>query len=845
MPVETWKCLREMFIGGPSSSRLHSAFVPHITMIESRQERVSDAAAGFGGPEGAFAADGGKTAAWIRNLDITLSASRDFAYAFDLDGRFLYANRALLDLWGLSLDRVVGRNFFDLAYPDELAAKLQRQIRQVIETREVLTDETMYTSPSGMVGYYEYIFSAVLAEDGSVEAVGGSTRDITDRKRAEAQLRASEERATHIIESITDGFMTIGRDWRITYINPRAEDIFRPLRKTRANVMGKVFWDEFPDTLGTIFEANFRHAMREGATVAYEAFYPALGSWFDVRAYPWSEGLSLYYLDITDRKRAEEDLERAAVEAVGGAEANAKFRTFFDQGTYFAGVMTIEGMVVEANRICLDACGFTREEVIGKKFWECGWWKPSAVLVEMVREGSVQAAEGRFFRKETPYFIADGSERFVELTLAPVTDDEGRVLFIAATGTDITDHRRLADERERLLAAERSAREEAERASHLKDEFLATLSHELRTPLNAILGWTQILAGNNDENDLAEGLRTIERNARAQARIIEDLLDMSRIISGKVRLDIKQIGLPFIVQAAMETTKHAADAKGVRVQAVLDPLTGPVSGDSNRLQQVFWNLLSNAIKFTPRGGHVLVALERVDSHVEVRVSDTGEGISPEFLPHVFDRFRQADGSSTRPHGGLGLGLSIVKQLIELHGGSVRAESGGLGRGSTFSVALPLVALVSEFKAEADRRDPTLAPRVGELSKIHGQVRGVKVLVVDDEADARALIKRLLEGCHAVVTTAASAGEAVRLMQSELFDVLVSDVGMPGEDGYSLIRRVRALGPERGGNTPAIALTAFARAEDRVTAMTAGFQHHLAKPVEPGELIAMIAGLRSR
>ena len=814
-------------------------------MTESRQDNVSDAPAGARDQGGGLAPEGGKMAAWVRNLDITLSALRDFAYAFDLDGRFLYANRALLELWGLTLDEAVGRNFFELGYPPELAAKLERQIQEVIHTKQVVVDETPYTAPSGQTGHYEYIFSAVLAADGSVEAVGGSTRDITDRKRAELQLRESEERATHIVESITDGFMTIDREWRITYANPRAEEIFRPLQKAGAIVLGKVFWEEFPDTVGTIFETSYRRAMRERVTVAFEAFYPALKSWFDVRAYPLNRGLSLYFLDITDRKRAEEGLQRAEVEAIGGAEANAKFRTFFDQGTYFAGVMTLDGTVIEANRICLDACGFTREEVIGRKFWECGWWKGAPDLVEMVRGGAMQAAEGRFFRKESPYFIADGSERFVELTLAPVTDARGRVLFIAATGTDISDQRRLSDERERLLAAERSARAEAERASHLKDEFLATLGHELRTPLNAILGWTQILADNTDKDEIAEGLRTIERNARAQTRIIEDLLDMSRIISGKVRLEVTQIDLGVIVQAAMETTKHAAKAKGVRVRATFAALTGPVSGDGNRLQQVFWNLLTNAIKFTPRGGEVQIALERVDSHVEVRVTDTGEGIAPEFLPHVFDRFRQADASSTRRHGGLGLGLSIVKQLVELHGGAARVTSGGLGHGSTFTVALPLVAVYSKFPSQADRSAPGPAPNLAELSQTYGEVRGMRVLVVDDDADARALIKRLLEGCHAVVTIAASADEALQFLEGGPYDALVSDVGMPGEDGYSLIRRVRALGPERGGGTPAIALTAFAREEDRAKAVAAGFHHHIVKPVEPGELIAMIAriGLR--
>jgi PAS domain S-box-containing protein len=693
-------------------------------MIDSRREQFSEAAAGAGAAQSS-AGDGGNPAAWVRNLEMTLSGLRDFAYVFDLQGRFLYANKALLDLWGLSLDQAAGKNFFELGYPEELAAKLQRQIQRVIDTRQVLVDETTYTSPAGHVGYYEYIFSAVIAADGSVEAVAGSTRDITDRKLAEESLR------------------------------------------------------------------------------------------------------------------------RAQSEAWGGAEANAKYRAFFDHGAYFAGLLAPDGTVLEANRLCLEECGFTREEIVGRKFWDCGWWNPSPELMVMVRGGCALAAEGRFLRRESPYFIADGSERCIDFALAPVMNAAGRVLFIAATGTDITHQRTLSDERERLLAAERSAREEAERASHLKDEFLATLSHELRTPLNAILGWTRILSESREEEDLAEGLQTIERNARAQTVIIEDLLDMSRIISGKVRLEVKQIDLASIVHAAVDTTKPAADAKGVRVEMALDLPSGPMSGDGNRLQQVFWNLLTNAIKFTPRGGEVRVSIARVDSHVEVRVADTGEGIAPEFLPHVFDRFRQADASTTRRHGGLGLGLSIVKQLVELHGGSVRVSSGGLGQGAAFIVALPVAALYRESEAGSDRREPAAAPKLGELSSIHGRIRGLRVLVVDDEPDARALIKRLLEGCHASVTTAASAEEAMRLLQDGKFDLLISDIGMPGEDGYSLIRRVRALGPERGGETPAIALTAYARGEDRVKAMTAGFQHHIVKPVEAGELITVIAALSPR
>ena len=376
----------------------------------------------------------------------------------------------------------------------------------------------------------------------------------------------------------------------------------------------------------------------------------------------------------------------------------------------------------------------------------------------------------------------------------------------------------------------------------MKDEFLATLSHEIRPPLNAILGWATVLRSSRSAgHDPAQGLEIIERNARLQAQMIEDLLDMSRIISGKLRLDVRRIDLADVIRAAAETVEPAATAKGIRLQLVLDPLTGPVSGDPNRLQQVFWNLLSNAIKFTPKGGRVQVLLERINSHVEVSVIDTGEGIDPAFLPHIFDRFRQADATTTRRHGGLGLGLAIVWQLIELHGGTIRAKSPGKDHGSTFITAVPLTVIHPEFDPVPARRHPAAeeAPLADDSCVT---LSGVKVLIVVDESDVRELLRRLFEECEAIVSTAASADEALGILQSQLPDVMVSDIGMPNEDGYTLIRRVRALPPERGGRTPAIALTAYARTEDRVKSVVSGFQHHLSKPIEPTELIAVVARL---
>ena len=426
-------------------------------------------------------------------------------------------------------------------------------------------------------------------------------------------------------------------------------------------------------------------------------------------------------------------------------------------------------------------------------------------------------------------------------------DTAGQIVRWIGTNTDVDEQRQLRQQNEALLASERAARSEAERISHVKDEFLATLSHELRTPLNAILGWTQVLRGDPaNTEDLEAGLVTIERNARAQTQIIEDLLDMSKIVSGKVRLDVQALHLDQVVTAAVETMRPAAMAKHIRLQTVIDPQARMISGDPNRLQQVFWNLLTNALKFTPKGGQVQVLLARVHSHLEVSIADTGEGIDPEFLPLVFDRFRQQDASTTRRHGGLGLGLAIVKQLVELHGGSVRAESAGPGQGTTFKVLLPL-SVVQPAPEPDDSEQWHPQSSGGSLPLIAERLNltGVKVLVVDDEPDARGLVQRLLVDRGALVQTAGNVAQAVTLLASQRPDVLVSDIGMPGADGFELIHQVRALPPGQGGNTPAIALTAYARSEDRLKVILTGFQMHLAKPVEAAELLAQVASLAGR
>ena len=405
---------------------------------------------------------------------------------------------------------------------------------------------------------------------------------------------------------------------------------------------------------------------------------------------------------------------------------------------------------------------------------------------------------------------------------------------------DITDKKRIERELEHLLDAERNARAEAQRVNQLKDEFLATLSHELRTPLNAIMGWAQLMGlGSMNEDEMKEAGRAIERNAQTQKQLIEDLLDMSRIISGKLLLDVQQLEPVSVVETAIETIRPSAAVKEIRIEKILDPLAGPISGDPARLQQVVWNLLSNAVKFTPKGGKIQVRLEQVNSHIEVSVSDTGQGIDPEFLPHLFERFRQADASTTRKHGGLGIGLAIVKEIVELHGGTVRAKSAGEGKGAAFVVILPILALKNGPK----RYHPTAANDAPvDIGLI--DLSGLKILFVDDEADARGLVKRLLEECGAQVTLAENAAQALDAASECEPDVIISDIGMPEVDGYEFLRKLR-MKNDPAAKAPAIALTAFARSEDRTRALQAGYINHVSKPIEPSELLATIAVVAGR
>jgi signal transduction histidine kinase/ActR/RegA family two-component response regulator len=403
-----------------------------------------------------------------------------------------------------------------------------------------------------------------------------------------------------------------------------------------------------------------------------------------------------------------------------------------------------------------------------------------------------------------------------------------------------TVHESLVLKAETARAKEADTRAETERISRMKDEFLTTLSHELRNPLNAVLSWASLMRTQKmDQATLERGLETIERNARSQAKLIDDLLDMSRIVSGKMRLVVDELKLQPLVESAADVVGPAAAAKGITLRTDLDPQAGPISGDPERIRQILWNLLSNALKFTPKGGRIDVRLERINSHVSLSVTDTGQGIEPEFLPHVFERFRQADSSITRVQGGLGLGLGIAKHLVELQGGTIRVRSEGAGRGTAFIVNFPVRAVRAERGSAASITTAT-AGTPGRT-----QIAGLRILAIDDQPDTLDMLRTMLVRQGALVETAGSVDEGLSLFERWRPDVIVADIGMPGKDGYAFIESVRALPERQGGRTPAVALTAFARVDDRIRALRSGYQMHLAKPVEPDELIVVVASLAQR
>jgi PAS domain S-box-containing protein len=645
-------------------------------------------------------------------------------------------------------------------------------------------------------------------------------------KQAEAALAKSNQTLQAIIQACPLAIIGLRADGTVRIWNPAAKRIFG---WSQEEVLDQ-FLPSIPDDRRDEFLHNLAVTIQGQGLVGSETRRQKKGKvLFDVELWTAAvdetqAGISCVSVvaDISEAKR-DETIRKQAEAAL--QESKERFQALADNIAQLAWMADGQGWLFWYNQRWFDYTGTTLEEMQG---W--GWrtvHHPDHIE-RVVKKFRQHLESGETWEDTFPLRSQDGSYRWFLSRAVPIRDDQGRVLRWFGTNTDITDRQQVEAEREQLLKRERAAREQAEAANRVKDEFLAVLSHELRTPLNPILGWAKLLRTRRFDPHAADrALEIIERNAKLQVQLIEDLLDVSRILQGKVGLNPCPVNLVTPIEAALETVRLSAEAKGIQIQTVLNPEVGQIHGDANRLQQVMWNLLSNAIKFTPSGGRVEVRLEKIGGQAQIQISDTGQGISPDFLPHVFEYFRQADATTTRHFGGLGLGLAIVHYLVELHGGTIQAESPGRDLGATFTVQLPVMASVS-------------APAPEEISiQETKSLSGIQILVVDDEADMRDLISFILEERGATVITAASATEALQLITVAVPDVLISDIGMPETDGYALIRQIRMELSEQGKIIPAIALTAYAGDINHQKAIAAGFQLHLAKPIEPEQLLKSI------
>jgi PAS domain S-box-containing protein len=727
-------------------------------------------------------------------------------------------------LFGWSAPEVMGKRVadWDFVFPDDLEAVFEVGYRQrQAKERHGVSRNRNYTK-DGNILHCEWYNSTLYDEAGQLVSILSLVLDVTASKRTEHALRESEEQYRLLFESNPHAMWVYDLETlRFLAVNDAAVDHYG---YSREEFLTMTIQDIRPAEDRRLLSAylssentrldhagEWRHQKKDGSPINVEITSHRLD-------FGGHRAEFVLANDITERKRAEVALR----------ESEDRYRDLVDNSHELMCTHDLDGRILSVNPWAAHVLGYPQQALIGAN----------------VRDGLL-----REFRPKFDDYIREIKANGYARGIMQVQTAKGEIRLweyyntLRTEGVETPIVRGMAHdvtERRQALHREKEARMEAEAANRLKDEFLSTLSHELRTPLTAIIGWSKILMeGDVDPEKQPQALETIVRNAQAQGQLINDLLEVSRIITGKLNLNFDPCQFQPIIEAAIESLRPTAEAKGVKIKALFEPRVGLVSGDADRLQQVVWNLLSNAVKFTRSGGLVEVRFQRINSHAEIVVADNGEGIKPDFLPHVFERFRQADGSTTRAHGGLGLGLAIVRHLVELHGGTVHAESEGEGRGATFTVRLPLL-MPDHQRTEPQRRQ--VATFDLSRSDSSAVLTGLRVLIVDDEEDARELVSTMLGRSGAVVQAASSAREALALLESWKPQVLIADIGMHGEDGYDLIRKVRTLPENQGGNIPAVALTAYARVEDRLRALSSGFQVHLAKPVDPDELAVAVRNL---
>jgi PAS domain S-box-containing protein len=818
-----------------------------------------------------------------------LEGSLDCIIVIDREGRIADFNRAAEATFQYERDEVLGKEMASLLIPLQYREQHRHGLKRYVETRKgpVIGKRVELSALRRDGSEFPVELSITPIHVGDAIFFTGYLRDITDRRRAEAErveLLAREQRAraslATTLNSIGDAVIATDASGLITFMNPVAESLTRWSLDDAAGKPLRTVFRIVDDRTRKEVESPADRVIRDGVVVgpgnrtvliARDGTQCAI----DDSGAPIRDdagvltGVVLVFRDVT-AKAKEEDRREFLTDATPALSSvldvqktlSTLARLAVPKLADWCAVDMIgddPSLSIQVAVAHVDPAKLQRAEDLGKRYPPDPHAKTGVPNVlrtgksefypeipeELLAASAVDAEHLRLLREL----------RLRSAMVVPLTA-RGRVLgaitfIFAESGRRYTDEdllfaedfaRRaaIAVDNARLYESEQNARRNAEVANRAKDDFLATVSHELRTPLNAMLGWTRLLrAGDLPQAKHASALEVIERNAVSQAQLIEDLLDVSRIISGKLRLDVQSVELADIVEQALHSLHLASEAKGIRIAAALDSNAGPFMGDPHRLQQVVWNLLSNAIKFTPKGGRINITVERVDSSLRLSVADNGHGMKAEFLSHAFERFKQADGATTRAYGGLGLGLAISRHIVELHGGSIHVESKGEGHGSTFIVLLPVSPLRRETRGTSSR----LTSVVGTMAfEVRPELKGLTVLVVDDEEDSRNLVVAVLERCGCIVAAAQSAADALAKIRTEKPHVLISDIGMPGEDGYDLIRQVRALAHDDGGNIPAAALTAYARAEDRRKALDAGYTMHVPKPVEPAELISVIASL---
>ncbi|MGF1938481.1 MAG: PAS domain S-box protein [Nostoc sp. ChiQUE02] len=724
--------------------------------------------------------------------------------------------------------------FQKCVYPEDKQSVMQG-IAHALEQKTDYNDEFRIVRADQSVHWISAKGKFIYDDRGQAVRMIGVCMETTVCKQAEESTR---ELATQVQEqaNILNAILTASVD-HIYIFNRRgcyqyvSHDAATVLGFKPQDLVGKTLQDlDFPADLVEQVDNQRQAVMKTGQPIKDECKYITADGvhYYEYILTPLRnsnqsiEGVITVSRDITEHKRAEKSLR----------ESEARFRRLFESNLIGVAFWNVDGFIIDANDAFLQLAGYTHDEfaILGK----INWREITPVEYKDLDDRALFEVQttgvSKIYEKE---YIHRNEKRVpIVLGVALLNDSKDNgVAFVL----DITDRKSAEQECDRLLERERKARQQAEIANKIKDEFLAVLSHELRTPLNSVLGWSKMLRTRNfDEKTTHHALETIERNAKLQTQLIEDLLDVSSILQGKLNLNICPVSLVMVVETALETVQLAAQAKSIQIQTIFDPTFGQVMGDPNRLGQVVWNLLSNAVKFTPIGGRVEIRLLEVGNQAQIQVSDTGKGILPDFLPYVFDYFRQADGTTTRTFGGLGLGLAIVRKVVEMHGGKVQAESPGEGSGATFTVELPL--LVKSEQITPEENDCLDCQPESSLFS------DTQVLVVDDEPDIRDLVTFILQDYGIEVTSVSSAQEALQALSESIPDVLISDIGMPKTDGYMLMREVRSRSPQQGGQVPAIALTAYAGEMNQQQALAAGFQMHISKPVDPDALVKAIADL---